>query len=148
MSIPISFARPTTATCHSPEALAEVAAAFATYLAPGDCVALSGGLGAGKTCFVRGVVTALHGDDPTSSPTFTLRHRYAGSPPIEHLDLYRIATPDELPELGLDDAFEGDAIVFVEWWEHAPDLLPKRRWTISISGAGEDPRHLTIWPPS
>ena len=70
-------------------------------------MALRGPLGAGKTTFVRAVVRALHGsDDAVSSPTFVFRQRYDGTPPIEHVDLYRIEDPAaELPDLALDDAF-------------------------------------------
>ena len=97
---------------------------------PGDTVALSGALGAGKTTFVRAAVAERHGEDQTTSPTFTFWHRYAGAPPIDHLDLYRIDDPAELNELGLDDAFDGSSIVFVEWWTHAPGLLPAHRFEV------------------
>ena len=104
-------------------------------------------MGAGKTTFVRAVVRALHGDDPASSPTFTFWHRYAGTPPIDHLDLFRIEDQGEIAELGLDDAFDGDSIVLVEWWSNAPSLVPKRRYEISIEGAGDSPRHVAIVEP-
>ena len=147
VNIPLSFDAPTQATCPTLLSLVDLAGHVAKHLKPGDCVALSGDLGAGKTTFVRAVVTALHGDDPTSSPTFTFRHTYPGVPPIEHLDLYRLTSPEELPELGLEDAFNDESITMVEWWEHAPALLPTRRWAIAIRGAGDDTRHVTIWPP-
>jgi len=111
-------------------------------------VAISGPLGAGKTTFVRGVVAALHGTDQTSSPTFTFRHRYPGSPPVDHLDLYRIEDPAELAELGLEEAFDGSSIVLVEWWRNAPALLPERRYEIEIDGAGEGPRTLALREPA
>lgn len=120
------------------------AAAFARTLRPGDVVALSGDLGAGKTTFVRAAVAARHGEDQTSSPTFTFWHRYHGMPPIDHLDLYRIEDPAELTELGLDEVFDGRSIVFIEWWTHAPTLVPPRRFEITISGAGDQPRTLSI----
>ncbi len=131
-------------TFSSEAELRSFAAAFAGTLHPGDVVALSGPLGAGKTCFVRAVVETLHGADQTSSPTFTFRHRYAGSPPIDHLDLFRIGDPREVVELGLDDAFDGDSIVLVEWWRNAPDVLPEARYEIDIEGAGDAPRTLRL----
>jgi tRNA threonylcarbamoyladenosine biosynthesis protein TsaE len=132
------------------------AAEFARVLKPGDVVALAGPLGAGKTTFVRSVVVALHGADTATSPTFTFRHRYApppsgshaGGTAIEHLDLFRVEDPRELRELGLDDAFSGDAIVLVEWWERAPELLPARRYEIEIQGSGEEPRTVSVRAPS
>lgn len=120
------------------------AADFARALHPGDVVALSGDLGAGKTTFVRAAVRELHGDDPTSSPTFTFWHRYHGDPPVDHIDLYRLDDPSELRELGLDEAFDGRSIVFIEWWSHAPTLLPQHRFEVEIEGAGSTPRVVRI----
>jgi tRNA threonylcarbamoyl adenosine modification protein YjeE len=124
------------------------AAAFAAQLVPGDVVGLSGPLGAGKTTFVRAVVRARHGNDPTTSPTFTFWHRYPGTPPINHLDLYRVEDPAELTELGLEQAFDGDSIVLVEWWTNAPGLLPARRFEIDISGSGDQPRRAVVRAPT
>jgi tRNA threonylcarbamoyladenosine biosynthesis protein TsaE len=121
------------------------AARLAKTLRPGDALALSGDLGAGKTTFVRAIVRALHGSDvPVSSPTFIFRQRYDGTPPIEHLDLYRIDDPAEAAELGLDEAFGPDRITVVEWPERLPDLLPAGAIRIRIDGAGEEPRRLRI----
>lgn len=142
MSYP--FAVPVQRTFQDEAAFATFAAAFASALCPGDAVALSGGLGAGKTSFVRAAVRALHGADQASSPTFPFRHRYEGSPPIEHLDLYRIEDPREIRELGVDDAFDGTAIVFVEWWERSPELLPSRAYEVRIEGSGEGPRRVSV----
>jgi tRNA threonylcarbamoyladenosine biosynthesis protein TsaE len=130
------------------EDLEAFAAEFARGLRPGDAIGLSGPLGSGKTTFVRAVVRALHGDDPTSSPTFTFRHHYDGTPPIDHLDLYRIEAADELPELGLEDAFDGQSVVLVEWWEKAPQLLPDRHFELQFAGAGDQPRVLDVREPS
>lgn len=126
------------------EAFEAFASDFADMLRAGDVVALSGELGAGKTTFVRAAVRRRHGEDQTSSPTFTFWHRYAGEPPIDHLDLYRIEDPSEITELGLEDAFDGESIVFVEWWSHAPDLLPAARYHVDIAGSGESPRTVTV----
>ena len=127
------------------DALAAAAARLAATLQPGDALALSGELGAGKTTFVRALVRALHGSDvPVSSPTFVFRQCYAGTPPIEHLDLYRIEDPAEAADLGLDEAFGADRITVVEWPERLPGLLPPHALHVRIAGAGDEPRRLEI----
>ena len=125
------------------------ASAFARSLRPGDVVALRGPLGAGKTTFVRAVVRALHGsDDAVSSPTFVFRQRYDGTPPIEHVDLYRIEdAAAELPDLALDDAFAPDRIALVEWPERAAGRLPPDLIEVTIDGAGDGPRTVRITRP-
>ena len=123
------------------------AQSFAHTLAPGDVVALTGSLGAGKTTFVAAAVRALQGSDTVTSPTFTFRHRYDGPPPIEHLDLYRIEDPREALELGLEEAFDGGVLVFVEWPERLPELVPERAVRVSIAGSGTAPRDVAIERP-
>jgi len=108
-------------------------------------VLLRGPLGAGKTTLVRALVRALHGDDEAvTSPTFVFRQTYPGTPTVEHLDLYRLADPGELNDLGLDEAFRADALVLVEWPERAEDWLPARHVTVSIAGAGAGPRTVSV----
>ena len=111
---------------------------------------MRGPLGAGKTTFVRAAVAALHGsDDAVSSPTFVFRQRYEGTPPVEHVDLYRIEDPArELPDLALDDAFGGEAVAFVEWPERAPGWLPTGPIEVAIDGAGEEPRTVRVARPA
>jgi tRNA threonylcarbamoyl adenosine modification protein YjeE len=146
--MPESFAAPARQTFPTQRAFEAFAADFARALRPGDVVALSGELGSGKTTFVRAAVRARHGEDQTTSPTFTFWHRYPGEPPIDHLDLYRVQNPDELNELGLEEAFDGRSIAFVEWWTHAPSLLPQRRYEIRIAGAGDLPRSVEVTAPA
>lgn len=129
------------------EAVEAAARELARSLRSGDVVVLRGDLGAGKTTFARGLVRALHGDDAATSPTFTFWHRYAGSPPVNHIDLYRVERRDELTELGLEEAFDPDSIVLIEWPERAPDLVPSGAVEVTISGSGSGPRRLRIVRP-
>ena len=112
-------------------------------------VALRGPLGSGKTTFVRAVVRALHGsDEAVSSPTFVFRQRYDGTPPVEHVDLYRIEDPvGEPAELGLEDAFAADRIALVEWPERGGDWLPSERIEVEIDGVGDGPRRVRVRRP-
>jgi tRNA threonylcarbamoyladenosine biosynthesis protein TsaE len=92
-----------------------LAAGLAAALAPGDVVLIEGELGAGKTTFVRGACRALGVDAIVTSPTFTIGQRYAGTVPVSHLDLYRVADLGaEDPDL-LADYIGPDRISFVEW---------------------------------
>jgi tRNA threonylcarbamoyl adenosine modification protein YjeE len=98
------------------ERLGEV---VARLLLPRDVVLLVGDLGAGKTTLVRGLVRGLGGADKVTSPTFTLRHEYQTTPPLTHVDCWRLAEADELDDLGLDEVIaEGGALV-IEWGEFA-----------------------------
>lgn len=117
------------------EATAALGARLATELAPGDVVALTGGLGAGKTSLARAVIRVLM-DDPgldVPSPSFALVQPYeANGQPLLHADLYRLRGEREVDELGLFD--RPDAIVLVEWPERGGrELLSRVVWTIALS---------------
>ncbi len=124
-----------------------IARTLASWLEPGDVVALSGGLGAGKTTFVAAAVSELQGCEMTSSPTFLFWQRYPGPPPVEHLDFYRIEAPEDATELGLHEAFESGNIVFVEWPERLPALIPPTIVRVRIDGSGDEARTVTIETP-
>ncbi len=112
--------------------------ALAGRLERGDVVALHGGLGAGKTTLVRGLVQALLGEDEeVPSPTYTLVQTYEGPAfPLWHFDLYRLEDPDGVAELGWDETLEGVALI--EWPERAGRHLPAARLDVflEIAGAG------------
>jgi tRNA threonylcarbamoyladenosine biosynthesis protein TsaE len=127
-----------------PEATERAGADLAVRLRPGDVVLVSGELGAGKTTFVRGALRALGVTGPITSPTFVVGHLYDG--PFAHLDLYRLAGMDaEDPGL-LDDYFAPEAIVFVEWPEHATDAFPPDRVAarVRLAHAGGDRRRIEV----
>ncbi len=123
----------------SPEATEAIAARLAAQLGGGDCIALHGGLGAGKSLMARAIIrTVLHDPDhEVPSPTYTLVNVYeAAGFEIWHADLYRIADADELNEIGLDQALE-HALVLIEWPERWPGGLPAQRLDVHIEGSGE-----------
>jgi tRNA threonylcarbamoyladenosine biosynthesis protein TsaE len=127
----------------SPEETEALAARLARLLQPGDVVALSGELGAGKTTFVRGAARALGVREPVTSPTFTIGHRYESDPPVAHLDLYRIAGLDPEEWGDLEPYFDG-TVAFVEWPEHGGDWLPPARATVTLGHVDESHRTVRI----
>lgn len=114
---------------------------LAQALRPGDVVALHGDLGAGKTTLARSLIRAIAGDAglDVPSPTFTLVQAYEGRLPIHHFDLYRTTSPEELQELGLDDALESGAAL-IEWPDRAGDLLPADTIHVTFAHEGEGRR--------
>jgi tRNA threonylcarbamoyladenosine biosynthesis protein TsaE len=128
-------------------ATAVCAAELAPLLRPGDVVTLSGELGAGKTSFVRHLLTALGHDGEVPSPSFAIVQPYDElEPPVWHVDLFRISDPLELTELGLDSL--ADAVLLVEWPERAgPDAWPDAlRLILTILPGSE--RALTVEVPA
>lgn len=102
-------------------AMAAYGAVIAARLRAGDVVALSGGLGAGKTTLARAILAALGHAGEVPSPTFTIIETYDAPQlrlPVTHADFYRIEHPDELVEIGLDEYREGGALL-AEWPDHA-----------------------------
>lgn len=108
-------------------------------------VLLIGNLGTGKTTLAKGIVEGLEAASPdeVSSPTFTLIHEYGGGR-VYHIDLYRLEEEREVATLGLDEIFERDAIVLIEWGERFPQLLPEERIEIRLRAAGDDEREIEV----
>jgi tRNA threonylcarbamoyladenosine biosynthesis protein TsaE len=122
-------------------------AALAALLRPGDVILLDGPLGAGKTTLVRGLLGALGHDGEVPSPSFAIVQPYEDlALPLWHADLYRIANPSELDELGLETIL-GDGVLVVEWPDHAGQgAWPPTALALSL-GVGEDgTRALTATP--
>ncbi len=126
---PVSFTLP---DASATEAFAR---ALAPRLSAGDTIELEGGIGAGKTHFARSLISArLAEPEDIPSPTFTLVQTYDSSDGLEiwHADLYRLSSPDEAVELGLDEAFE-TAICLVEWPDRLADLRPPSALRLSLA---------------
>ena len=131
---------------HSPEETKELAASLGRALEGGEVLALSGDLGAGKTCFVQGLAQGLDvGDDVyVRSPTFTLVDAYPGRRILYHYDLYRLSDVDELEAIGWRDCLDGEAVVAVEWANRLEEYLPEQRLELSIELGKEDSRRFRL----
>ena len=119
---------------------------LARALPPKRAVLLIGNLGAGKTTLAKGIVRGLGAADPdeVSSPTFTLIHEYGDGGRVYHIDLYRLDEAREVATLGLDDIFDREAIVLIEWGERFPKLMPTERTEIRIRTTGENEREIEV----
>ena len=111
-------------------------------------VLLIGNLGAGKTTLAKGIVKGLGAADPdeVSSPTFTLIHEYGQRQKVYHVDLYRLDRAAEAVALGLEELFEEDAVVLIEWGERFPRIMPAERIEIRIAACDGDQREITVTP--
>jgi tRNA threonylcarbamoyladenosine biosynthesis protein TsaE len=132
---------------HTPEETQAAGARLAETLAPGDVVALTGELGAGKTCFTQGLARGLGVTARAVSPTFVLVNEYRGRLPVHHVDAYRTTSLTELLDLGLEELFSGDGVTVVEWADKLRPLLPPRTIHVHIEGVGDEPRRITIRRP-
>ncbi len=117
---------------------------LAASLRPGDVVALYGELGAGKTAFIRGVARGLGIDERVSSPTFTIVNEYPGAVPLFHFDMYRLASSDELFEIGWEDYLTRGGVCCVEWSENVSDAIPPEAVRVEISKTGAESREILI----
>ncbi len=122
------------------------AARLATSAKAGDVFLLDAPMGAGKSVFARGFIRALCGQDKdVPSPTFTLVQTYeCDTAQLWHFDLYRLETPDEVLNIGWDDALSGDAICLIEWPQKAGEYLPPHAQHISIEITGENARRICV----
>lgn len=111
----------------------EIGKQLAMNAKPGDIYALSGDLGVGKTVFAKGFAEGLGITENISSPTFTFILVYeSGRMPLYHFDMYRIADPEELEEIGYEDYFFGEGVCLVEWPSRVEELLPENTVKLTI----------------
>lgn len=136
-----------TFTTSSPARTLKLGEELASRFGVGDCIALLGDLGAGKTVLVRGLARGLGVLDEkmVSSPTYVLVQEYpAARARIYHIDLYRLPNPAaELGELGLHEMLQ-DGVVLIEWANRAAGQLPCPRWEILIEATGPRSRRFTL----
>ena len=128
----------TTYITHSADATIDLGRQIASELPRKAAVLLIGNLGAGKTTLAQGIVEGLGvaSREEVASPTFTLIHEYG--PRVYHVDLYRLDTEAEVATLGLDELFDLEAVVLIEWGERFPRLMPHDRIEIRLEHLKED----------
>ena len=129
---------------HSPQETEAVGAALAKILPAGTVIAYEGDLGAGKTAFTRGLARGLGYREPVTSPTYTIVNEYLGGRlPLFHFDMYRLASADDLWDIGWEDYLDRGGICAVEWSENVREAL-EDPVVVRIEKLGEDSRRITM----
>ena len=131
-------------TTNSPEETEAVGAALGAKLRPGTVIAYRGDLGAGKTAFTRGLARGLGCPDRVTSPTYTIVNEYLGGRlPLFHFDMYRLASEDDLWDIGWEDYLDRGGVCAVEWSEHVAGAM-EGALTVTIEKLGAQSRRITI----
>ena len=129
---------------NSPQETEKLGAALGSVLKPGTILAYRGDLGAGKTAFTRGLARGLGYMDPVTSPTYTIVNEYLGGRlPLFHFDMYRLASSDDLWDIGWEDYLERGGVAAVEWSENVDDAMENAVY-ITIHKTGEQTRRIEI----
>lgn len=128
---------------NSPEETETIGAQLAARLKPGDIVAFTGDLGAGKTAFVRGMARGLGIGERVTSPTFTIVNEYEGGRlPLFHFDMYRLGSPDELFDIGWEDYLARGGVCAVEWSENVMEAMEPDSIRVDIRRGEDDGRRI------
>ena len=137
-----------TIVTNSVEETENAGAALAEKLPDGAVVALYGGLGAGKTAFVRGMARGLGIEDGVSSPTFTIVNEYAGAQrELFHFDMYRLQSGEELFDIGWEDYLARGGVCAVEWSENVEEALDGNEIIVSIEPLSDTERKISVHFP-
>lgn len=136
------------ATSSGPQVTRLMGEALGRLLLPGDVLCFVGPLGAGKTCFIQGIVRGMHPQAtyPVRSPSFTMIAEYPGPVPVYHVDLFRIEGHLGDAEVGVEDLFGSDVICLIEWADRCPGWLPPERLDVKLSVTGPEERKIAIVP--
>lgn len=116
-------------------------------LTPGTVVALYGDLGAGKTAFVRGMAKGLNSPSRVTSPTFTIVNEYSGSLELFHFDMYRLASSEELFDIGWEDYLGRGGVCVVEWSENVSDAFDGTEIKVTIDKLSDTDRKISLEYP-
>lgn len=107
----------------------------------GDVICLTGELGTGKTCFVKGIAVGLGiKGKVVTSPTFIIIREYKGRIPLYHIDLYRIGFVEDIRDIGMEEAIYGQGVAAIEWAERISDVLPDERIDVTLKYVDEKTR--------
>ena len=129
---------------NSPVETEAIGVALGKILTAGTVIAYRGDLGAGKTAFTRGLARGLGSSEIVTSPTYTIVNEYLGGRlPLFHFDMYRLASSDDLWDIGWEDYLDRGGICAVEWSENVEDAM-EDAICITIEKLGEDSRRITI----
>ena len=129
---------------NSAEETEKVGQALGKRLTPGAVIAYQGDLGAGKTAFTRGVACGLGAKESVTSPTYTIVNEYlSGKYPLFHFDMYRLASSDDLFDIGWEDYLDRGGVCAVEWSENVADAM-EGAIIVTIEKLGEETRRITI----
>jgi tRNA threonylcarbamoyladenosine biosynthesis protein TsaE len=134
-------------TTSSPSETEQLGEQIGALLQGGDVLCLSGTLGAGKTCLVRGLARGWGAIERPTSPTFTLINQYRrvqGSQPFYHVDCYRLAGTVDAWTTGLEELFDPSSVMVIEWPERILDILPAERLWIDIRDLGDTSREFAL----
>ena len=115
------------------------------HIPKNSCVCFSGSMGAGKTTLIKALVKALGGAQPGNSPTFGIVNEYSypdGQVLGYHFDFYRVETPEEVLDMGLEEYLSQGVWLFIEWPEKAGNLLPNKRVDIALKSLDSETREL------
>jgi tRNA threonylcarbamoyladenosine biosynthesis protein TsaE len=135
-----------TVDTHSEEQTVALGRLLGESARAGDVVCLAGGLGAGKTCFVKGMARGMDIVEPIPSPTFNLLLVHSGRLPLYHFDLYRLERPDQLEDIDFFETAEaGGGVTAIEWADRFPQDMPPDRLILEMERLGENDRRLTVF---
>ena len=126
------------------EHIREAAKAFIGVMGDHHVFAFYGGMGAGKTTFIKAICEELGVEDVVTSPTFAIVNEYEGSCPIYHFDFYRIKKLEEVYDMGYEDYFYSGALCFIEWPELIENLLPDDAVKVTIEEETDGSRKVSI----
>ena len=133
-----------TFTTNSPEETEALGEALGRVIQPGTVIAYTGDLGAGKTAFTRGLARGLGCRETVTSPTYTIVNEYlTGRMPLFHFDMYRLASSDDLWDIGWEDYLDRGGVCAVEWSENVDDAMENAVF-VTIEKTGEDSRRITL----